>query len=97
MIVMRQPERERGGLRLLIVGMKNNSLLVRTWDIPSDGPRGTGLPLKGENFTGYNLVFRLDFQPDTTQPDAFFFQAVTASRLTRRGTADALWQTGRGG
>lgn len=95
-LTMRQPDRERGGVRLMIVDLARNTILVRTWDLKSDGAQGTGLPLKGENFTGYNMVFRFDFQPDLTLPNAFDFQAVTASRLTRRGTADALWQTGRG-
>jgi PKD repeat protein len=95
-LTMRQPDRERGGVRQIIVDLVRNTILVKTWDLKSEGAQGTGLPLKGENFKGYNMVFRLDFQPDVTQPDAFDFQAVTASRLTRRGTADALWQTGRG-
>lgn len=90
-ITFTQTDRDLSGVRRLRLDTRTGRLILSTWDLPSAGATGTGLPLRGESYTAYNLTLRLDLD----QPDGTVFRAVTATRLTRHTKADALWQTGR--
>lgn len=87
-----QQDRALAGTRKLTIEIDNRRFNLRTWDIlanPNQG--GTGLPLRGQQFTAFNFTIRIEFD----QPDGTVFQAVTGTRLTRKSEDDALWQSGR--
>lgn len=87
-----QSDRDLGGVSRLLIDTVKRKMTIRTWDIKQDPAiGGTGLPITGRPFTGFNFTVRIEFD----QPDGTKFQAVTATRLTRRSTDDAFWQTGR--
>jgi PKD repeat protein len=91
-LVYDQPDRAAGGISLMTIDTVNRRMTIRTWDLLSDTSLGgTGLPLRGQNFTTFNFTVRLDFD----QPDGTTLQSVTATHLTRLATSDAFWQTGR--
>ena len=87
-----QSDRDLGGIRRLLFDSTTRRLTIRTWDLKQDELQGgTGLPRRGEPFTGFNFALRMEL----SQPDGTIFQAVTATRMTRRTRDDAFWQTGR--
>jgi len=87
-----QKDRDLGGIRSIIIDTAARRMTVKSWDVKSSlSQGGTGLPLRGERFIGFNFTLRIDFD----QPDGTTFHAVTATRLTRRSEDDAVWQTGR--
>ncbi|MCK6470138.1 MAG: PKD domain-containing protein [Planctomycetes bacterium] len=93
-LLMTQPDRDKGGASKIILDLKKNQIRIKTWDLDSEGAGGTGLPLRGQANTGFDAVLRLDLEPDPLG-GTFDFQGVTATRLTRKNTADAFWATGR--
>lgn len=95
-ITLSQPERERGGVRSFTLNLTTGQLNIRTWDLEATGVEGTGLPQIGDNFLGFNMVVRVDFEPIIGPPADFDFQAVTSTRLDRFNFFDAFWETGRG-
>jgi phage baseplate assembly protein gpV len=85
-------DRTPGGLYQLVIDLKSKQFTLRTWDVLANASKGgTGLPLKGHPFNAYNFTVRVDLD----QPGGTVFQAVTATRLTRKSQNDAVWQTGR--
>lgn len=87
-----QQDRALAGTRKLTIEIDNRRMNLRTWDIEANANRGgTGLPLRGQQFTAFNFTIRIEFD----QPDGTVFQAVTGTRLTRKSEDDALWQSGR--
>jgi PKD repeat protein len=93
-IVIDESDRDLGKIRHMIIDVDTRVMVVKTWDILANIKEGgTDLPLRGKPFTAFNFAVRLDFD----QGDGTKFQAVTATRLTRRTTDDAFWQTGRRG
>lgn len=93
-IVIDQTDRDLGGVRRVSIDLDTRVMVIKTWDILANVKEGgTDLPLRGKPFTAFNFSVRLDFD----QSDGTKFQAVTATRLTRRTTDDAFWQTGRRG
>jgi PKD repeat protein len=87
-----QGDRDVGGIRSVIIDTAARRMTLKSWDILAAVSKGgTGLPLRGDPFVGFNFTLRIDFD----QPDGTTFQAVTATRLTRRSRDDAVWQTGR--
>ncbi len=93
-IVYDQSDRDLGGIRHLLIDVKTRIFVIKTWDILADIKiGGTDLPLRGKPFTAFNFTLRADLD----QADGTKLQAVTATRMTRRTTDDAFWQTGRRG
>jgi len=91
-ILFDQQDRALAGTRKLTIDVDGRRLVLRTWDIEANANRGgTGLPLRGQQFTAFNFTIRIEFD----QPDGTVFQAVTGTRLTRKSEDDALWQSGR--
>lgn len=87
-----QKDRDLGGIRSIIIDTAARRMTVKSWDVKSAVTKGgTGLPLRGERFIGFNFTLRIDFD----QPDGTTIHSVTATRLTRRSEDDAVWQTGR--
>lgn len=93
-IVIDESDRDLGDIRHMSIDINTRVMVIKTWDILANIKEGgTDLPLRGKPFTAFNFAVRLDFD----QSDGTRFQAVTATRLTRRTTDDAFWQTGRRG
>jgi len=91
-ILISQRERDLGGVRKLLINLETRIFLLRTWDIERRVEEGgTGMPVRGQPFEGFNFTLRLDLD----QSDGTTFQVVTATRFTRRDINDAFWQTGR--
>lgn len=87
-----QKDRDLGGIRSIIIDTAGRRMTIKTWDILAIlGKGGTGLPLRGTPFVGFDFAVRMDLD----QPDGTTFHAVTATRLSRRSRDDAVWQTGR--
>ena len=87
-----QLDRDRGGIRSISIDTIARKLTIKTWDLPASPAKGgTGLPLIGSQFIGFDFTLRMDLD----QPTGITFQAVTATRLTRRTVDDAFWETGR--
>jgi PKD repeat protein len=90
-IAFTQSDRDLGGIRKFTLDNNAKRLYLVTWDLPALGEASTGIPLRGLNYTAYNLTVRVELP----QPDGSKFEAVTATRMTRKTKADAFWQTGR--
>jgi PKD repeat protein len=91
-VAYEQSDRDLGGVKSLVIDNITRRITIRTWDLLARTAQGgTGLPIRGDAFTAFNFTVRLDFD----QPDGTTFQAVTATRMTRRSQDDAFWQTGR--
>jgi len=91
-ITYSQQDRALAGTRKFSLEIDNRRFNFQTWDIVSNPNRGgTGLPLRGQQFTAFNFTIRIEFD----QPDGTVLQAVTGTRLTRKSEDDALWQSGR--
>lgn len=87
-----QLDRDRGGIRSITIDTIARKMVIKTWDIAASPAKGgTGLPLIGSQFVGFDYTLRMDLD----QPTGITFHAVTATRLTRRSIDDAFWQTGR--
>lgn len=87
-----QSDRDLGGISHLFIDVESRRFVIRTWDLTAAAvDSGTGLPVRGRPFTALNFAVRMDLD----QPDGTTFQAVTATRLTRKTQDDAFWQTGR--
>ena len=92
LITIDQPERDLGGIRRLNINTVTRRISFNTWDILADANKGgSGLPLRGNPFIGFNFALRMDLD----QPDGTTFSIVTATRLTRKTKDDVLWVTGR--
>ncbi|MEI6232347.1 MAG: PKD domain-containing protein [Planctomycetota bacterium] len=98
LITYTQPDRQKGGIHTVVIDTAKRTFVVTTWDIMSN-PNfgGTGLPVRGEQFTAFSFTVRIDLdQYDNGVANApTVLSAVTATRLTRKSTDDAFWQTGR--
>lgn len=90
-----QPDRQIGGVRSMIIDPLLRTISFSTWDIKSlTNEGGTGLPARGQPFTSFDFTLRLDIdQPSPT--GTVTFGVVTDTRLSRKSTDDAFWQTGR--
>ncbi|HYG75862.1 MAG TPA: PKD domain-containing protein [Planctomycetota bacterium] len=93
-IIYEQTDRDLSGIRRFTIDTKTRLFNIKTWDLAQDERKGgTGLPIRGKPFTAFNFAIRIEFD----QADGTKFEAVTATRLTRRTKDDAFWQTGRRG
>jgi PKD repeat protein len=91
-IVYTQLNRDEGGIRSFSIDTLARKIVIKTWELPASPAKGgTGLPLRGNLDVGFDFTLRMDLD----QPTGITFHAVTATRLTRRSTDDAFWQTGR--
>ncbi len=92
-----QADRAAGGVHTVVIDTVKRTFAITTWDIKSNSNvGGTGLPVRGEAFTTFNFALRLDLdQFDSLGNKISTLSVVTATKLSRKTTDDAFWQTGR--
>lgn len=92
-----QADRAAGGVHTVVIDTIKRTFAITTWDIKSNANfGGTGLPVRGEAFTTFNFTLRLDLdQFDVLGNKTSTLSVVTATKLSRKTTDDAFWQTGR--
>ncbi len=97
LITYTQPDRAIGGVHTVVIDTVKRTFAVTTWDIKSNANfGGSGLPVRGESFLSYNFVLRFDLdQFDTGNAVTSTLSMVTATKMTRKTSDDAFWQTGR--
>ena len=96
LITYLQPDRALGGLHTLVIDVVKRTFVITTWDIKSNvNFGGSGLPVRGESFTNYNFILRFDIDQFDNPNNPTTLSMVTATKLSRKTSDDAFWQTGR--
>lgn len=96
LITYLNPDRATGGIHTVVIDTIKRTFAITTWDVKSNvNAGGTGLPVRGEIFTSFNFTIRVDIDQFDTINTVSTLSVVTATKLSRKTTDDAFWQTGR--